>query len=162
MKNFLHLFLLSFLVLISNSVLAEKIKSSKNSANLARIAEFVKLVDKEDFQVTFTVVDNGGTTDFDTTQSLFFNIYSKGEMFSTDASFFLGPIFSYQSAKRITGGIYEITVSILGDGYRPENRVLVIDARQAIIDLRNVQCGDQFDCDASTNFEATIDLTLKK
>ena len=76
-------------------------------------------------------------------------------MFSTDASFNLGPVFSVKSAKRVSGGIYSVVVSVANANRVLVNKTLTINAIKAITDLRAVQCED-FDCDASTQFQSTI------
>lgn len=159
MKKFI---IFAILLLTTNSIFAERIENTENTVNAARVVELIKLVNKPDIQVNFLVEDIGGTTDVSPTQILYFNIYAKGEMFSTDASFFLGPIYSFKSAKRVSGGIYEITVSLPNsETSMPETKTLIVDAQEAIISIKNVKC-DDFDCDSSTNFEASIELTVKK
>lgn len=152
---------ISLCLILSFSAFSETIESSKNNINAARVVELIKLVNKTDIQVNIVVVDNGGSTDVSPTQSLFFNIYSKGEMFSTDASFNLGPIYSLESAKRVNSGIYEVVINgVNAETSMPEKQIIVIDAQKAIIALKNVSC-DDFDCEASSNFKSSIETTLK-
>jgi hypothetical protein len=148
-------------LVLSFQAFAAKIESSKNDVNVARVVEIVKLVNKSDIQVNLVVVDNGGSTDMSPTQSLFFNIYSKGEMFSTDASFDLGYIFSLVSAKRVTNGVYEVKYMNIDDNSGNfVEMTKIIDASEAIIALKNVTCED-FDCEASTSFKASIEVENK-
>lgn len=153
---------LSFLILLtSNTLMAKEISSTKNAVNVARVVELVKLVNKNDIQVNVVVTDIGGSTDVSPTQDLYFNIYSKGEMFSTDASFSLGAIYALKNAKRISSGLYEL--SVVGankETTMPEDQTLIVDAQKAIVSLKSVQCED-FDCDASRNFESKIEVHLK-
>ena len=150
-----------FSLVLSFQAFAEKVESSQNQVDVARVVEVVKLVNKQDIQVNVAVVDNGGSTDVSPTQSLFFNIYSKGEMFSTDASFDLGYIYSLVSAKRVTNGVYEVTYMDLDENAGDFVEVTkIIDASEAIIALKNVTC-DDFHCDASTQFKATIEVEKK-
>ncbi len=149
------------MTLTSFSLSAATIESSKNTVSAARVVEVVKLVNKADIQVNVVVVDNGGSTDVSPTQSLYFNIYSKGEMFSTDASFDLGYIFSLESAKRISGGVYQLEITGANEETAmPETQILEIDAQKAILALKAVQC-DDFDCEASTNFKSAISVSKK-
>lgn len=158
MKFFITLVLVIF---SSTALKAEQISSSKNSVNVARVVKVVNLVKKEDIMVSFAVVDNGGSTDVSPTQELYFNIYSKGEMYSTDASFNLGYIYSFIKATRISGGIYEVEIEGVNiNTSMPEIQTLVIDAQKAIVSLKNVQC-DDFDCEISTNFKSTIEVNKK-
>lgn len=151
----------AIMLLTSTALMAEQIKSSKNNVNVARVVEVSTLVNKADIKVNVVVVDNGGTTDVSPTQALYFNIYSKGEMFSTDASFNLGHIYSFKKATRVAGGVYEVEIEGANvETSMPENQTLVIDAQEAIVSLKNVKCED-FDCDASSNFESAIEVTKK-
>ncbi len=151
----------ALMLISSTALMAEQIKSSKNAVNVARVVEIATLVNKADIKVNLVVVDNGGSTDVSPTQELFFNIYSKGEMFSTDASFNLGAIYSFKKATRVAGGVYEVVIEGSNDETSmPETQTLVIDAQKAIIALKNVQCED-FDCEASTNFESSIEVNRK-
>ena len=130
------------------------------AVNLGRVVQLFPLVRKPDIQVTVTVVDLGGSTDVSPTQEVFFSIYSKGEMFSTDAVFPLGSVFSVSSATRIDGGIYEI--EILGADpvtSAPTKQTLRVDAQGAIVRLKAVDCGGEFDCPASENFQDKITLS---
>jgi len=154
--------LIATMLLSTSALMAKEIKSTKNSVNAARVVELVKLVNKSDIQVNLVVVDKGGSTDVSPTQELLFNIYSKGEMFSTDASFSLGSIYSLTKATRISGGVYEVeVVGSEEEGGMPVAQTLVVDAQKAIVSLKGIQCED-FDCEASTNFESSIDVNVKK
>jgi hypothetical protein len=159
MKKLILTLLVSFL---SASAFAEEIKSDRvgSMVNIARVVQVVSLVNKPEMQVNIAVQDLGGSTDVSPSQKVFLTIYRKGEMFSTDAAFELKYVLSFNSAKRIKGGVYEINVTeYLEEGI--VNVTYVIDAQKAIIDLKNVDCGGDFDCDASTNFKSSINITRK-
>lgn len=147
--------------LFAFSAQAETVKNTKKAlVPTARVVKLVELVDKADIKVSVLVEDLGGSTDLSPTQRVHFTLYSKGEMFSTDASFDLGPVFYFKSAKRVSGGIYEIVVSgNLAEGQQ-EDQVLRVDAINAINAIKSVTCED-FDCDASTNFKSSIEVTRK-
>ncbi len=154
-----------FLFFFSSFVAAREIESLSDfhsRISVSRIVNHKMLVDYKDLKVMVTVYDHGGSTDVSPTQQLFFSIYQKGEMFSTDAAFDLGAIYSFVSAKRISGGIYEIKISgVDEDTSMPVDKTLVVDAQKAILEIRKVTC-DDFDCDASTHFKSVIDLTETK
>lgn len=157
--------ILSFVFLFTSfSVLARNVLSSprgENKVPVARIVELVKLVDKSDLKVNIAIHDLGGSTDVSPTQELFFTLYAKGEMFSTDATFNLGKIYEFKSARRTDGGVYEVKVmGVDGRSDMPVAKTLMINAQEAIMDLKEVEC-DDFDCEASTNFKATIQVTEK-
>ncbi len=146
--------LLSALMLLSSvSVFAAKIENTKESqVNIARVVKLINLVDKSDIQVNVAVEDLGGSTDVSPTQKVFLTLYSKGEMFSTDAAFDLGPVMSVIGAKRIGAGVYAVMI-VNAD---LKKQTLTIDASKAIVAIKNVKCADEMDCDASTNFSASI------
>lgn len=148
--------LLSAIVLVSSfSAFAAKIKSTKeDQVSVARVVKLISLVDKSDIKVNVVVQDLGGSTDMSPTQKVFLTLYSKGEMFSTDAAFDLGPVMSVTSAKRIGAGMYGITVV----NAEMKKQTMVVNASEAILKIKSVNCGGEFDCEASTNFSASIDV----
>jgi hypothetical protein len=163
MKSSIASALVSMTILTSSAQAAEVINSADANSklvNIGRIVKLVNLVEKEGMQINVMVVDRGGSTDVSPTQEAFLTLYSKGEMFSTDASFDLGPIYSLKSARRIAAGVFEIKVSEPGGGNgMPADATYTVDAKQATVDMRAVRCED-FDCEASSNFKASI--TVKK
>jgi len=149
--------LLSLFLMLSLNAFAETVSSTKsNQINVARIDKVVTLVDKAHIKVNVVVEDLGGSTDVGATQNVFFTLYSKGEMFSTDATFNLGPIIALKSAKRISGGIYQ--VNVIDGEMKPAT--LMINAIDAIMKLKSFTCED-FDCEASSNFSASINVAKK-
>lgn len=156
MKNLI--FAMALLVSF-NSFAAVVTSTTKNKVNVARIDKVITLVDKSDIKVNVVVSDLGGSTDVSPTKNLFFTLYSKGEMFSTDATFDLGPAYEVLSAKRISGGVYEIKATLPSDGSEMMKTVtLKVDAGSAITKLKAVNCGGEFDCEASANFSASINV----
>lgn len=139
---------------------AKEIQSEKNSAPTARIVALHNLVDKPHIRVNLLVQDLGGSTDVYPSKRAFFTIYARGEMFSTDASFELGDFLQIQSVSRVSGGIYELNILDFNANGQITNKTLIINAVNAIVKMNNVTC-DDFDCDASTNFSADIQLTEK-
>lgn len=139
---------------------AEPVTNGDQRVKPARVVALHTLVDKPRIKVRLVVEDTGGSTDVSPTQKLHFTLYAKGEMFSTDASYDLGPMFAFRSAKRLDAGLYEIEL----DGVDPETAMpkavrWKIDARRAIVKLKNVRCGDDFDCAASREFEAPVTVS---
>lgn len=152
------------LIFASTTSFALDVKSSDKDGqtNIARVVQLFNLVSKPDLIANIVVKDLGGSTDLSPTQEVFFTLYSKGEMFSTDAAFDLGSVFSVKSAKRIDGGLYECVAVIFDESTgKFEDRTFRIDAIKAINDIKAVRCGDEFDCPASENFETTISVTTK-
>lgn len=153
---------LSLIFLVSFNSFATIIKSTKNNKiTVSRIDKVINLVDKEGIKVNVVVEDFGGSTDVSPTQKIFFTLYSKGEMFSTDAAFDLGYAYKLSSAKRIAGGVYEVKALVPdADGSLMKNVTVRIDAVKAIQKIKGVQC-EEIDCEASENFEAVINVSSK-
>lgn len=182
MKNkiaiFFATFLFSLIAFISNSratephlkhksfkigVITGAVKSTRfgTAVEISRIVELKKLELRPDLQINVTVRDMGGTTDATPTQELFFTMYTKGEIFSTDATFNLGAIYDFKMARRVSEGIYEILVGGIDlDSSMPKSRLIVIDAKKAIKEILNVRC-TKIDCPASDEFEAIINVVEK-
>ncbi len=151
--------LIAALFVFSFASMAATVKNTRtaDSAVIARVVKVVPLVDKQDLKVNVSVVDLGGSTDVSPTQEVYFSVYLKGEMFSTDATFKLGQVFNLISAKRVKAGIYQVIVT---DADLKES-VLTIDATKALVAIREVNCGGEFDCAASAKFSSTIEVSKK-
>ena len=151
------------LILAAANANAAQIQNDREKAqvNVARVTQIIPLVTKSDLRVSISVYDLGGSTDFAPTQEVFFTLYSKGEMFSTDAAFDLGPAFSVKSAKRISGGIYAVQAEIPNENGMPILKTLKIDAIKAITEMKNVRC-DDFDCESSSKFKSSITVNSSK
>lgn len=148
---------------LTGSLSAETIKSTRTrtTAEVSRVVELVKVYVRPDLQINILVKDIGGSTDVSPTQELFFTLYSKGEMFSTDATFKLGAIYDFKSAKKISNGVFEIFIGGVDfETTMPKNKLLIIDAQKAIDDILKVHCSD-FDCPASKGFKTSITVTEK-
>ncbi len=144
----------------SFSSFAATVSSTRdNKINVARIAKAITLVDKADIKVNIVVEDLGGSTDVSPTQKIFFTLYSKGEMFSTDATFDLGPVFEVISATRLAGGKYAIKAVVPDEATMMKTVTLKVDAVNAINKIKSVNCGDEFDCEASSSFATQISVT---
>ena len=159
----LGLLLLMGLSNLSHAELAKTVKSTRfgTSAEVSRIVELIKLELKPDLQLNVIVRDLGGTTDVSPTQMLYFTLYSKGELFSTDATFNLGAIYDFKSARKISNGLFEIFIGGIDiQTSMPKNKLLIIDARKSISDILKVRCAN-FDCPASDEFESSIIVTEK-
>jgi hypothetical protein len=140
---------------------AQKVASTKTEVKLARVVGLTDVSAKgSETLVTVAVEDIGGSTDLSPTQKIHLNLYKKGEMFSTDASFEIGNVFAVNSAKLRADGRIEIkALGQRGEQYLVDVTYLV-DARQALRDIGHVTCED-FDCEASENFASAISV-LKK
>ncbi len=150
--------ILSALVLFSSiSAFAETITNNPaDTVRPGRIVKLVNLVEKDTIKVNVAVEDLGGSTDVSPTQNVYLTMYVKGEMFSTDASFNLGSVMSFTSAKRVGAGKYEVVV--VNADLKTEK--ISINAADATVAIKNVKC-DDFDCDASSNFATSIQVSRK-
>lgn len=158
MKKFALALMVSLMSIVAQ---AEEIRSTETSVNIARVTQVINLVTTPEIQVNVAVQDQGGSTDMSPTETVFLTLYAKGEMFSTDAAFEIGNVFGVKGAKRIKGGIYEITVVDFVEREGLVDVTYVVDARKAIVEMKNVDCGGDFDCDASENFSSTISVVRK-
>lgn len=151
------------LSVFSLSAQAEVIRNDRENSlvQIARVVKLVNLVDKEHVMVNVVVQDLGGSTDVSPSQKVFLTLYSKGEMFSTDASFEIGQVWSFKSAKRVSGGVYEIKVKGFNEDYNIVDITYVVDARKALTDMKNVNCGEDFDCEAAESFQSSVVVTKK-
>lgn len=152
--------ILGLALLTSFSSFAATVASTnENKINVARVAKAINLVDKADIKVNVVVEDLGGSTDVSPTQKIFFTLYSKGEMFSTDATFDLGPVFEVISATRISGGKYAVKAVVPDETEMMKTVTLKVDAIDAINKIKSVNCGEEFDCEASSAFAAEISVS---
>ena len=130
--------------------------------HVARVQKFIPLEKVGAIKVSVVMIDTGGSTDVSPTHKLYFTLYKRGEMFSTDASFYLGYFFGLKSARKISNGIYELTVDGVDKHYNIKTETYTIDARQAMRAMDMVDCKDEFDCDASTYFRTRIAFYKKR
>jgi hypothetical protein len=169
----MKLLILSAMTMFSIATFAASttVKSSAKgdaSVTVARVVHLTNLVDKKagesgsltNLLVNVVVVDTGGSTDMSPTKKVYLTMYSKGEMFSTDATFEIADIFEFKSAKRVEAGVYEIVVTVPSDVSGLEEVTYIVDGKKASVDIQAVQC-DDFDCDASTNFSSSVYVSTK-
>ena len=141
------------------SAQAETVKSAEASVSIARVVKVIELVNKPGLQVSVAVKDLGGSTDVSPTQEAYLTLYSKGEMYDVEATFLITNALEVKSAKRVSGGIYEVVVSVYEDTIK--DVTYTIDARKAVTDIQAVNCGGDFGCTASNEFKATVEVTAK-
>lgn len=146
--------------LTSMSSFAGEVASNRKAAlvNVARIVNVINLVNNPNIMVNVSVQDLGGSTDVSPTQKVFLSLYSKGEMFSTDAAFEIADVLSLKSVRRVSGGIYEIQAKEYSDSGM-QTVTYTINAIKAINEMKSVNCGGEFDCDASNNFASKVSVT---
>lgn len=140
-----------------NSVSAATLISKKEKVSVARVVKVMNLVSKPGLLVSVAVQDLGGSTDVAPTQTAYLTLYSKGEMFSTEATFNLGSFLEVKSARRLAAGVYEVTAT---DASTLKDVKLMLDAKNATYAIQRVACED-FDCEASRDFSTTIEMTVK-
>ena len=138
---------------------AETVKSADAQVSIARVVKVVELVNKPGLQVSVAVKDLGGSTDVSPTQEAYLTVYSKGEMFNVEATFLIAAALEVKSAKRVSGGIYEVVATVYEETI--QDVTFVVDARKVVTDIQAVDCGPEFDCAASANFKGTVEVTRK-
>ena len=117
-------------------------------------------MEKEGLKVSVAVEDKGGSTDVSPTQAVYLTVYAKGEMFSSDATFKIDDVYSFESAQRVSGGVYQVVATGFDDNYAMVKKIYTIDAKKAVTDIQAVNCSD-FDCAASENFSSVVDVQVK-
>lgn len=150
--------LLALVMFPALSQAAQVVVSSDADAqvNIARVQKVLDLKDQE-VAVNIAVKDLGGSTDVSPTYEVYLTLYLKGEMFSTDATFRIGSLLSFQSARLVSPGLYLVSGYDLTDEGEIKLKTFVIDAKKALKEIKEVNCDDGgFDCDASTNFKTSI------
>lgn len=157
--------LLLLAALLPQAALAATVRSGKHEVNVGRVAELHRLsASSDDVKVQVVVQDLGGSTDVSPTQTVYFTLYTKGEMFSTNAAFEIANVLTFKSAKRVKKGVYEVTLVDIDEEGRfdfEKGSTYRIDARKAISAMEAVDCGGDFDCGDSENFAAEISVTRK-
>lgn len=151
--------LLALVTATSISTQAATINSENVTVSVARVVKVIPLVERSGLQVSVVVQDLGGSTDVSPTQTVYLTLYAKGEMFDTDATFKIADVLSLVSAKRVSGGIYEIK-AMTYDNDMAET-TYTIDATKAVIAIRTVDCGEDFDCEASSKFATTVEVKTR-
>lgn len=138
-----------------------KIVSMKHQVPVGRITKVYNILSQKypnpRMSVSLVVEDMGGSTDVSPTQKLFFTLYIKGEMFSTDLAFDLGAVLDIKGAKRVGPGKYQVDYSADFKNVKS----IIIDASKAIEDILAVKCPSEFDCDASRLLKSSIVVSPK-
>jgi len=145
------------LILLSLSSMAHslEINSKKVNVNAARIVERIVLVDKPEKALHVQVIQEflGGSTDLSNTGRVVFSISQLGEMSEATASFVISPSMSLISAKRISGGVYQVTYMDAREAGKVPFRSLevtkTIDATKAVNDVLTA-CSEFESCDVNT------------
>lgn len=89
MKKFLALVLLMGLLSTNLFAMVKNIRSSdkKVQVHVARVVKLLNFPKESGVVINIAVVDTGGSTDVSASKDIYFTLYKRGEMFSTDASF---------------------------------------------------------------------------
>ncbi len=153
--------LLAFIVVtaVTASASAKTVASADVKVSLVQVTDVFPLVQKPGLQVSVAVEDLGGSTDLSPTMNVYLTLYAKGEMFTTHATFKIASVLSVQSAKRVSGGIYQVVALTYDeDAEGIQEKTFTIDAIKAVNAIQAVQCED-FDCEASSNFVSEVEVT---
>ncbi len=158
-----RLFSITLILGLSSIANAAPVASAKRQVELARVVQ-VTTLESKGTQVFVSVVDHGGSTDMSTTQTVYLNLYRKGEMFSTDASFEIANVLFVRSVKRLQAGLFQVIAQGFdenAEGSRVRDLTYTIDARGALKAIAAVNCGDEFDCKASEEFRSSVEVSVK-
>jgi len=163
MKIFIIKNIIIFNILVLNAWADKLIVSNDKDAMIhaTRVEKVIHLSKESDINVNIVLMDTGGSTDVSPTKNIYFTLYKRGEMFSTDASFKLGSFFSLNSTRKVSNGLYSLVVESYDANYRMVTMNYIIDAKKAMRALQKVECGDEFDCSASTQFKSSISFYRK-
>ncbi|WP_394201256.1 hypothetical protein [Marinagarivorans algicola] len=142
-------------------VLHERYVSSSDrhaQVHVASVEKVMELGTAEEVKINMVVVDLGPSTDLSPTKKVYFTLYNKGEMFSTDAAFDIGNYMAVISAVKKDDYRFALEVTnVRKDGLGIIKEQYIINANTAIKAIQNVRC-EQFDCEKSANFKGSIIL----
>jgi hypothetical protein len=161
--------ILNTIVLLAATVSqATTIKSEKLEVTPSSVDKIFRLVDKPDpgsshKKLQILVTDHGMSTDVSPRHSIYLGYQSNAEMGNIAADFKISDQFlTVSSAKRLSGGIYEVTGEKLnsGDGPFIQKVIIRIDATKMFSDENALRknCGDDF-CDR--DLETSVEVTEK-
>ena len=160
--------LTTFVFLASAISQAASVQSEKLEVAPSSIDQVIRLVDKNEpgssqKKLSIITTDSGMRTDLSPRYKIYLGYQSNAEMGNIAADFKISDQFlTVSSAKRISGGIYEVTGEKLnsGDGPFIQKVTIRIDATKMFSDENTLRknCGDDF-CDR--DLETSIEVTEK-
>lgn len=153
--------LVSLLAPLASPPQTARVVSQDHVIPVARVLRSTTLAERDGLTVNLTVVGLGQSTDVSPTEQAYLTLFLQNPMFSVDAAFDLGAYIRVLDVTRESAGIYRLRVLAGADGMstgRP-TPILQIDARQATVAIRAVDCGAEFDCDAAMKFRTSISVT---
>ncbi|UOF02713.1 hypothetical protein [Bdellovibrio reynosensis] len=153
-------------LLMSSSVFAKTIPSSKIEIAPSSIDQVVRLVDKRESghtKVNIIVEELGMSTDVSPRYTVYLGFASLGEMGNIYADFKIDDaVWEFKSATRIAAGIYEVQVVGFDENYEMREFTYTIDTTQMFIDERKARkkCGGDF-CDQELNTTIEVKTSVK-
>lgn len=158
MKFALTLTAALFALTLTSAANAGTIKSEIVNVKASRITERVVLVDKAEKSLRVQIIQEflAGSTDVSNTSRLILAISQLGEMNEIESSFVLTETMGLRSAKRLSGGVYQIThmdARAMDSGKLEVTQT--IDAREAINKVM------KFNCEEFGTCEVPATVTLK-
>ncbi len=151
MKKFLSL--VAYLALAT--AYASPIQSKNIKVNPARITDRVVLANVEGNNgvlVQIIAEQLGGSTDVSNTHRIILAISQIGEMTEKEVSFEIGKSMGLTSARRLSGGIYEIKYqdADMQNTWLDMNVTKNIDARDSVLLVKNAPCAEFTICKLSS------------
>ena len=148
--------------LFAASAFASPIQSKNIKVNPARITDRMVLANVEGNNgvlVQIIAEQLGGSTDVSNTHRIILAISQIGEMTEKEVSFEIGKSMGLTSAKRLSGGIYELMYqdADMENTWFDMNVTQNIDARDAVLLVKNSPCAEFTICKlTSTVFVSTV------
>ncbi len=133
--------------LIAASAIASPIQSKNIKVNPARITDRVVLANVEGNNgvlVQIIAEQLGGSTDVSNTHRIILAISQIGEMTEKEASFEIGKSMGLTSARRLSGGVYQIKYEDADSEVTSSEMEVTktIDARDAVNLVKNAPCSE--------------------
>lgn len=147
--------ILTTIVLLAATVSqAASVKSEKLQVSPSSIDQSIRLVDKNEpgssqKKLSIITTDNGMSTDVSPRYKIYLGYRSNAEMGNISADFLISEgVQTLDSAKRISGGIYEVKATVYDGGVGMKKVTLRIDATKMFSDENAARkaCGEDF-CD---------------
>ncbi len=131
-----------------------KLRSDKEATiKPERVSQLYTLVDKKlknsrDLKVRVVVINTGGATDVSPQLEVYFGLYSENEMADFYGTYKIGSAYKVISARRTSGGMYEIKGNFNTDDPTQVSRIK-IDATDAVNQLESMKCGEFSVCEVT-------------
>lgn len=136
-------------------------KSDKTiTVSPSQVNKVIELVNKPigqnhvNLQVKVIVVSSGGSADMSPRNNVYFGLYSENEMSDSISTYDIGPVFKLTSARRVSGGIYELLGQFTAeDVAKKRDSKITINAVAAIKELETLRCDEGSVCELKSSIK---------